>query len=310
MKFRLPRTGLQFAVVAIVLVFSIFVLRAMLNDGHEPLMQPVASIDHTHLHGAALDAQLGRILLATHHGLFALEAGQLYQMGKRRDDFMGFTASAQDSNVIYVSGHPPSGGNLGVLKTTDGGQTFTQVFSGLEGGPVDFHAMAASPLDANLVYGFFRGQLYRTEAGAEDWVVTAANHMPTQGFCWGAPCLTTSATERARIYAGTPFGLWVSDDMGAQWSPASTESIPVAGVGSSPHRAGLLFAHTGTQGVAVSSNGGHSWEPRNTGIELGENEIVFGFMFHPDQAERIFLATTGNQIYTSNNLGKIWEKLL
>ncbi len=109
------------------------------------------------------------MFIATHYGIFIWKEGKLFQLGQSRDDFMGFSLHPSNFDVICTSGHPKSGGNLGVMKSDDGGVTFKQIFRGLSGETVDFHSMILSPANPNLFYGWFNGKVYRTKDGGKSW---------------------------------------------------------------------------------------------------------------------------------------------
>lgn len=309
MFYRLPHWSRYGVLLLLAIPLILVSLRFMPASSNTDFMQPAKSISH--LHGLGVDAVNDRIVLATHHGLFALADGALFQMGDNRDDFMGFSQHPYDPNIIYASGHPARGGNIGVIKSEDGGRTFNRLFTGLEGETVDFHSMTISAADPEVLYGSFAGRLYRSVDAAVSWSFADADGLPAQGgFCWGAPCLAASGTERDTVHAGTPQGVWVSEDLGERWVATTGQTGAVAGVGSSLHQPGVLFAHTESYGVARSADGGQSWEARNTGLQLEANELVFAFVFHPQLPDRVYLATTGNQVYVSDDQGDNWVKFL
>src|SRR5215210_1355266 len=72
--------------------------------------------ERTHFHGLAVDpADPSRLLLATHHGLYAVTMdGSARLVSRSMDDFMGFSPHPSDGVTLYASGHPAGGGNLGV----------------------------------------------------------------------------------------------------------------------------------------------------------------------------------------------------
>jgi photosystem II stability/assembly factor-like uncharacterized protein len=277
--------------------------------------QPVASIyeefGYNHLHGLGYDADNERLLLASHFGLFALTDDGLYQLGPSRDDLMGFSAHPDDPAVLYASGHPQGGGNLGVIRSEDGGQSWQQIFSGLEGETVDFHAMTVSPADPQRLYGAFQGRLYVTRDGGDSWQAAAAEGLPWQaGFCWGAPCLTADPADPDLVYAGTAEGLYHSQDGGESWSLLSDTAGAVASLAVDPQNNRRLLAHTERDGIALSEDGGQSWQPRHEGIQLNEAEYAFVFTFHPRNPQILFLATVGNQVYGSQDGGQTWQQLM
>src|SRR3546814_5804623 len=65
---------------------------------------------------------------------------------------MGFTPHPADPEVLYASGHPAGGGNLGFIVSRDGGQSWAKLSDGA-GGPDDFHQMDISKADPQVIYG-------------------------------------------------------------------------------------------------------------------------------------------------------------
>jgi photosystem II stability/assembly factor-like uncharacterized protein len=111
-----------------------------------------ALLQATHIHGLAVDRlDSTRLLIATHHGLYAARNdGRVQQVSERRDDFMGFSAHPTDPSVFIASGHPATGGNLGVILSENGGRNWTQLSRGANG-PVDFHQLTISPADPSVI---------------------------------------------------------------------------------------------------------------------------------------------------------------
>ena len=85
----------------------------------------------SHIHGIAVDVEEPAWLyIATHKGLYLLAENKLTLLGNSRDDYMGFSIHPKDSQVFYSSGHPQTGGNLGVMKSEDGGNTWKKISTG------------------------------------------------------------------------------------------------------------------------------------------------------------------------------------
>jgi photosystem II stability/assembly factor-like uncharacterized protein len=107
----------------------------------------------SHLHGIAVDpTDPARLYLASHHGVWLTNPdGTATRVSDNRHDYMGFTPNPTQPGAFYASGHPETGGNLGVLVSTDGAKTWKQVSTGVSG-PVDFHSMDASPTDPQRLY--------------------------------------------------------------------------------------------------------------------------------------------------------------
>ena len=130
-----------------------------------------ALAEHTHFHGIAVDpSDPARIYLATHHGLYAVAPDGSATRLSLVQDFMGFTPHPVDPSMLYASGHPAGGGNLGFIASEDGGRSWSQLAEGVDG-PVDFHQMDVSPADPKTIYGAYAGQLQVSRDGGQTWEV-------------------------------------------------------------------------------------------------------------------------------------------
>lgn len=124
------------------------------------------AFDPEHVHGLA-QAPDGRLLIATHEGLFALEeGGEPTPVGEFATDLMGFTLD--ESGSFYASGHPGPGEDgpsaLGLIKSSDDGDSFQELSLG---GQADFHSLEAI---AGAVYGVNGGtQLLRSTDDGANW---------------------------------------------------------------------------------------------------------------------------------------------
>ena len=197
-------------------------------------------LERTHVHGLALDPQApGRLLLATHHGLHALDlaSGGIAPVGESRQDFMGF--SVADEGRLFASGHPEAGGNSGVLLSTDGGGSWTKLSEGVDG-PVDFHQMTVSAVDPKTLYGAHAGGLQRSRDGGATWEL--AGPAPE-----GLIDLAASSLDPERVFAATEAGLLVSEDGGATWGQAGPWNAPVSFVEAGPNA--LLHAFVLGEGL-------------------------------------------------------------
>jgi photosystem II stability/assembly factor-like uncharacterized protein len=120
---------------------------------------------HTHIHGLAVDREnSGKLLIATHHGLFRAGSDGKAELISPVQDFMGFTPDPSDPRSLYASGHPSAGGNLGFIASADNGVTWNQVSPGADG-PVDFHQMTVSSADPQVLYGAYGALQVSRDAG-------------------------------------------------------------------------------------------------------------------------------------------------
>lgn len=203
--------------------FAFFALMAIPAAAQETV--PLADLlGATHIHGIAAGTSLESVTLATHHGLWTadLAARTATIFGTSQDDFMGYSAVTGRQGEAFASGHPATGGNIGIIRTRDGGATWTHVSDGLNG-PVDFHNMEVSRADPAVIYGVSHdGMIQRTADSGATW--EASGQAPQKLID-----IATSPTDPATVYAATEDGLAVSSDKGATWQ-AVTTGAPVTSV--------------------------------------------------------------------------------
>ena len=179
--------------------------------------------ERTHFHGIAIAAvDPMRLHLATHHGLWLVEAdGAARRISDHGDDLMGFTPHPTDASTLFASGHPAGGGNLGFVASTDGGVTWRKRGDGV-GGPVDFHQMDVSKADPKVIWGVYHG-LQRSDDGGRTW--RRAGPAPA-----GIIALAASRRRADTLYAATRAGLLRSDDGGRSWTRAQAAASPATAV--------------------------------------------------------------------------------
>lgn len=252
----------------------------------------------THVHGLAEGAE--GLLLATHHGLWSVDpaSDRARRVGQSRDDFMGFSAHPEDPRRVFASGHPAGGGNLGVIGSTDGGETWTQLSPGV-GGPVDFHQMAISGADPDRLYGIHHGtSLQRSDDAGRSWREVGA--APE-----GVIDIAASGAAADRLFAATRSGLLRSDDAGQSWTRAHPATAPVSLVEVMPG-GGILAYVLGEGLLRASEDGAEDWERLHPGF--GEDYPLHLIRIGEDPG-RLVAATASNVLLASPDGGRSWEVL-
>lgn len=203
----------------------------------------------THIHGIGPGpGGLDSLTLATHNGLWAVDlaGATATRLGEAQDDFMGYSAVPASPGMALASGHPATGGNLGIIRTEDAGRTWAHVSDGLDG-PVDFHNMEVSRADPAVIYGVGHdGRIQRSADGGQTW--QASGQTPEKLID-----IATSPQDSAALYAATEEGLFLSRDQGATWS-AVIEGVPVSTVDAGAD--GVVRAVDLGQGLVTVSAGG------------------------------------------------------
>ncbi len=247
-----------------------------------------------HVHGLAVDAERpGRLYVATHSGLFlASPDGTASRVGGAQDDFMSFAADPENPDTFYASGHPPGGGNLGVVVSRDRGRNWERLADDA-GGPIDFHAMDVSRADPQVIYGMYKG-LQVSRDGGRTWRVVGA--LPDDTFD-----LAAAPDDPDKVYAAARAGLFVSEDSGASWAPATLQRRPATLV----HVAAddRVYAFVYGVGLLASSETGDGWELRSDGFA---DRYLRHMASDPASPEVLHAVTDTGAIMTSRDGGRSW----
>ncbi len=256
-----------------------------------------------HSHGLAVDvASSTRLYIATHNGLdILINDSSLYRVGKNSDDQMAFVAHPKNSNVLFVSGHPATGGNIGVQKSEDGGVTWKKLADGVNG-PVDFHAMTISPVNPDLLYGWYGGTLQRSGDAGVTWKLAAAKNLSQ------VISLTADPQKADRLYAGTASGIMVSDDNGDTWivwSEKFRRDSAIA-LAFNPKNTIEAIVSTKQQGFLKTTDDGKTWKS----MDLPEaNGLALFVAYDPQSPSNVYALLTDQSLYKSTNGGDVWKKI-
>jgi photosystem II stability/assembly factor-like uncharacterized protein len=195
------------------------------------------------------------------------------------------------SRTIYL-------GSLGggLLKSTDGGVTFSPANNGLEATTIS--AMVMAPGNPDVVYanGEFDG-FYKTIDGGANWY-------PIDG---GGVSLVIDPSNPDILYAGLApaGGVIKTTDGGNSWFPA-TDGMgepAVFGLAIDPHNPSVLYAGTRGQGVYKSVDGAATWTPLNVASS------VDAVLVDPDDSNVIYAGSYGNGVYRSTNAGASFVRI-
>lgn len=262
---------------------------------------PVESVSH--IHGLAIDLEdSSKLYIATYHGLLLLKNDQeLFHIGKSKDDFMGFSPYPTDFNIFFASGHPAGGGNLGVIKSEDQGRTWKKIAAGARG-PVDFHAMAISHVNPQILYGWYANVLQRSMDGGVNWEIVQDANLPA------VITLATDTIQEDVMYAGTVGGFYVSRDKGVSWNPigSALSRDAVIAVSLHPQQPQGMLVFSQNSGLMRSADGGISWE--SVDADFG-GDLVLHLARSRSNPTLLYAATKGNAIYKSSDSGLSWQRV-
>ncbi|MCH4562558.1 MULTISPECIES: WD40/YVTN/BNR-like repeat-containing protein [Halomonas] len=251
----------------------------------------------THIHGLAFDpTDSERILLATHHGFHVVGAdGLARQVSHETHDFMGFTPHPQEAETLFASGHPARGGNLGVLVSGDGGQSWEQRSTGVDG-PVDFHQLTVSAADPEVLYGAHARRLQVSRDGGHTWQVQG----PVPDGLIG---LAASGRDPDHLYAATESGLFMSPNGGQRWRQLHPERRPVSLVAADGE---ALYAFMLGVGLIRAEEATRQWE--EVSRDWGERYLIH-LAVDPEDPARLVAADDQGRLLLSTNGGQDWSTL-
>ena len=198
------------------------------------------------MHGLGVDPGDGALYAATHTGLLRIPpGGKPVRVGTTRRDLMGFTVAGPGR--FLASGHPghgePGPGNLGLIESTDAGQSWT---TRSLAGEADFHALDSAQ---GVVYGSSGGRLSVSEDGRR-WTDRGEQSLAD---------LAVDPADPSRLLITTESGPLISEDGGATFRalPGSPLLLLVA---FAPDGGAVGVAPDGR--VHTSADGGLTWAPR------------------------------------------------
>lgn len=290
--------GLWIGLAVVAVLFVGFVIFNKSNPTSAQYLTPIDSFSDAH--GMAVDvADSSKLYIATHHGLLMLKNDKnLYQVGSGRDDYMGFSLHPTDPKTFFTSGHPSAGGNLGFQKSTDAGRTWQKIADGVNG-PVDFHSMAVSQVNPELIYGSYGGQLQRSTDGGNTWQLVDAD-VPS------IYVLATDAQDKNTVYAATENGLYVSNDQGDNWQAAQgLNSGAVKTLTAHPTKGGELLSFSDTYGFARSTDGGVTWQK----VQANFPQPPVYLAYDGNDPATIYALLLNLDIYKTEDGGKSWGKI-
>ena len=231
----------------------------------------------------------------------------------------------EDSDVVWVSAQGPlwsSGGQRGLYKTTDGGETWRKVLGDDEWtgvtdvvmDPRDPDRLYAATWQRHRTVAAYMGGgpgsgLHRSTDGGESWEELSTG-LP--GANMGKIGLAISPQDPDRVYAAITLerrtgGVWMSADRGSSWTKMS--DAVAGGTGphyyqelyASPHQFGRLYLVSYI--TFVSDDHGASFEQIHVGDKHVDDHAI---AFRPDDPDYLLFGSDGG-LYESFDLAESWR---
>jgi len=250
----------------------------------------------SHLHGLAFKpGGAGDLILASHNGLYlAGTDGEVKLLSTQRDDLMALTVDPSQPHRLFASGHPATGGNLGLVISEDAGATWQHRSDGDEG-PVDFHQLTVSGADPSVLYGVHRMLQVSRDAG-RTWTAIAP---PPEKLI----ALAASASAAEQIYAATENGLQVSSDGGREWRQALLYRNPASLVHVTPD--GTVYTFVLGRGLLAAREPDLKWETLANGFG---GHYPLQMAVASDDPQWLAVLTHRGRLFVSADGGRNWQR--
>jgi len=227
------------------------------------------------------------IYLATNNGLYSKHQNSTWvQVGNDKSDITGFVINPKKEGVMYSSGYPPTGGNLGFRMSTDSGNTWKTIspvtgkssiktvslLSGIN--PIAFNSIAISPVNSEILYGSSEDGdiLYMTNDEGKTW--SAKTAIPSK---IKIKSIVAPPSDPNNVYIGTNSGIFYSTDNGNNWTKV---------------KSGLMRESTITGLGFNQDNELFAYVMPNTAAEEG-NDNQNGYIIKSDESGKNWTKTNG-----------------
>lgn len=220
-----------------------------------------------------------------------------------------------DSDIMYLAtGDGDSGDTygVGVLKSTDGGNTWTKTGLNHETSQtITITDLIINPTNTQILVASSNSGIYRTTDGGTNWklVVTGSNFKDVVAQPNDFNTLL-AGTNNNKIYRSTNAGVsWTQITSGL---PTEGARVKLAFSESTPTKVYAIIAdkaNTNSQGIYVSTNSGTTWTAKNTTTNLlgGQAFYDMSIVVSPTNSNEIYAG--GVNLYKSTNGGTSWTQI-
>ncbi|GAB4577349.1 MAG: hypothetical protein Fur0022_00800 [Anaerolineales bacterium] len=254
------------------------------------------------IHGLGFSADGEQLIVPAHDGLRIYANGGWQISDAPANDYMGYSPADMG---FYSSGHPgPVSGMvnpLGLVKSTDGGQTLTPL--GFEG-ESDFHLMGVGYF-SHVIYVFNPAPNSRLPAGmsvslddGQTWQQSALNGIAANPYQ-----IAVHPTEAGRVALATQGGLFLSTDFGNTFSLVSPGAATAATF--NPDGKTLLFGALGLSAYDLETG---QTETLSAPALTGDN-VMTNIAVNPARPAETALTTAELDVFVSPDGGETWQQI-
>ncbi len=219
--------------------------------------------------------------------------------------------------------------SLGMLKSTDGGQSWTFASYNLENPYIML--IAPHPMDEKMIFVTTNGGIYASYDGGLTWKRIGREFFGESEF-WKDIShfhgIAFDPQNHQQIYIGgggdqyTPkgAGIIISSDGGKTWKESNegfVADVHVSKIVIDKKNPAIVYATTqgatnfqektgSGQGIFKSTDYGNTWKKINNGLETVETNTL---AIDPNDSDVLYLGTDNNGLYKSIDGGNSWEKI-
>lgn len=276
------------------MLMLLFAMLALYSESHAGQ----ADATHNRITALGLDSAGNALLKATSNALYRSGDDGLTWMqvalppAVSKHGITALATSAGSKDVWYAAGP-----EFGVVRSADGGRSWTARNDGLPSHKVA--ALAAHAVQADTVYAYVMGKgIFRSQDAGIHWRLM--DRGPRGKIRQFIHSNMPGSMQTGWLFAATRNGVQRSMDCFCGWQNAGDLGAAVRAVSYDPRQLKRVYAAT-QKGLLVSSDGGERWiSMKSPAPDIAE--LV-------SSASGVLYAAAGNSLFRSRDQGANWEKI-
>jgi photosystem II stability/assembly factor-like uncharacterized protein len=237
------------------------------------------------------------IYTSGHRGKFAggffksVDGGATWKEAKelRNEAIHAMTQAKDDPNLLYV------GTTNGIFVSKNSGDDWEKISSPTM--PVNLNSMAIDPRRGSTIYAGTNWRPYKSTDSGKSWRLIKAGMIDDSDVF----AVTIDPRDAEHIIASACSGIYESFSGGDNWKKIQgipSQSRRTRDIVQHPTLPGTVYAGT-TEGFWLTTNGGKSWA-----LTTQRNLEINSIAVHPDEPNRVFIATNNYGVMVSYDGGK------
>jgi len=209
--------------------------------------------------------------------------------------------NSQNSDILHAAAW-----EHGILKSTNGGESWRVMFTGIAG-PELFRTIVADPTNPNILYAkTASGDFYKSVNYAWNWDKRNIGLL-TDSFFSTNHSIVIDHSDDSTLYVGTFHGVFKSTDQADSWTRLNEYHI--LSITMDPNNSNILYCTIedlpDSRGLVKSTNAGDNWET------IGPIDIrCFDILVHPENSDIIFAASVDpGGVLMSCDEGTTWTSI-